>query len=282
MDNEARAQVRKSLSEGERLENAWLACQMCVGSIRQNSADSTTLREVHSFGKIMAPHAKTCYDDWAPALESIPDSSNVAWHVLGNVCMTQGAVDQAIGCFELALRQEPPMEPLDGIQTSLSLAQLLEQRGSYDESSQVLNSINIESIDKALGFQVAFAKASAVAARGELSDAEYRYETLEHEQEQALGPAHAETVGTVQMLASTLKHLGKLQDAQTLYRRVHLSYQTTFGQDHPMTLGSLDDLAHISKAIFAIDQQIIVDSGKAYPAPSPPPPPPPAASERPG
>lgn len=31
-----------------------------------------------------------------------------------------------------------------------------------------------------------------------------------------------------------------------------------------------------------IDEQIIVDSGKAYPAPSPPPPPPPAASERPG
>lgn len=253
VDKEAREHVRESLSPEDELECAWLACTVCVDGIRQNDVQSATLREAHSFGKVMAPHAKACYENWSPILESQPDLNNVAWHILGNVCMMQGLVDQSIGCFELALRQESAMAPLDKIQTALSLSQLLERRGNYDESSAVLAAVDIESVDKALGFRVALAKASVAAARGELSDAEYQYETLEHEQEETLGPAHAETVGTVQMLASTLDRLGKAQEAQMLYRRAYLSYQATFGQEHPMTLSSLDDLANISKAVFAID-----------------------------
>ncbi len=241
------------MSAEDEVECAWLACAVCVDGIRQQHMQSSTLQEVHSFGKVMAPHAKACYEDWSRVLESDPDSNTVAWNVLGNVCMIQGLIGESIGCFELALRQKPPMAPLDKIQTSLSLSQLLERRGDHEQSLRVLAAVEIESVDKALGFRVAFAKASAAAARGELTDAEYQYETLEHEQEETLGPAHAETVGTVQMLASTLDRLGKSQEAQMLYRRVYLSYQTTFGQDHPMTLSSLDDLADISKAVFAID-----------------------------
>lgn len=251
LDKDARDHFRNGLSIDEKVEQAWLACRVCTNGIKENDADSSTLQQVHTFGSIMLPHARACYDDWAGVLENPPDE--VAWHVLGNVCMTQGALAQAIGCFELALRQDAGMETLQRIQTSISLSQLLEREGNSQKSLEILKSIDMESIDQALGFRVARARASATAACGELGRAEDQYKTLEHEQEQILGPTHAETVGTVQMLAATLERLEKLGDAQILYRRVYQSYQYTFGQGHPMTLGSLDDLANISKAVFATE-----------------------------
>ncbi|OAA77262.1 nb-arc [Akanthomyces lecanii RCEF 1005] len=253
MDVDAREFVRKSLPEEDKAEHAWLACNVCADGVRKANDESSTLQQVHKFGRVMAPHAKVCYDDCSPILEEPPELESVSWDMLGNVCMTQGAITQAIGCFKLALQHTDSMSPLEKIQTSLSLSQLLEQIDQMDASIQVLMAVNLDSVEEALGFRLALAKATANVARGELSTAEHQFETLEHKQEQALGPAHAETVGTIQMLAHTLHRMGKANDAHVLYRRVYLSYQTTFGQGHPMTLGSLDDLANICKEVFAID-----------------------------
>lgn len=203
----------------------------------------------------MAPHAKTCYDDWSSVLERWPDDDDVAWQVLGNVCMTQGLVDQAIGCFELSLKHNGQMDTMDRIQTSLSLASLLQQSEQHDRSQQVLADIDIlPSIDRVVGFKVALARASASAAQGEYTRAEDQYELLEHQQEEFLGPTDTSTVDTVQKLATTLEHLGKLEEAQALYRRVYLSYRNLFGQSHPMTLDALEDLAHICQESNAIDE----------------------------
>ncbi|OAQ98915.1 hypothetical protein LLEC1_03186 [Akanthomyces lecanii] len=253
LDADARAFVRENLPEEEKAEHAWLACILCANDVRKVNDESSTLQQVHKFGRVMGPHAKACYDDCSPILEEPPELESVSWDVLGNVCMTQGAITQAIGCFELALQRTGAMNPLERIQTALSLSQLLEQTGQMDASIQVLTAVDLESVEEALGFRLALAKATANAARGDLSTAEHQFETLEHEQEQVLGPAHAETVGTIQMLAHTLHRMGKADDAHVLYRRVYLSYQGTFGQGHPMTLGSLDDLANICKEVFAID-----------------------------
>ncbi|TQV92059.1 Tetratricopeptide repeat protein [Cordyceps javanica] len=254
MDADAREFVRNNLAEDDRAEHAWLACNVCVNGVRKASDASSTLREVHTFGRAMAPHAKACFDDCSPALEERPELESVSWHVLGNVCMTQGAVAQAIGCFKLALQHADSMEPLEKIQTSLSLSQLLEQCGQTDQSIKVLTTLHLESVDEALSFRVALAKATANVARGEFSEAEDQFEVLEHEQEEALGPVHAETVGTIQMLAHTLRRMGRVQDAHVLYRRVYTSYQNIFGHGHPMTLGSLDDLAEMSREVFAVDE----------------------------
>ncbi|KAK7420036.1 hypothetical protein QQX98_003043 [Neonectria punicea] len=254
LDTAARDHVRDSLTASEKVDNAWLACNVCVDGIRQKEVDSSRLPEIHDFGRIMAPHAKTCYDDWSSVLKGVPGDDDVAWQVLGNVCMTQGALEQAIGCFELALKQKGNMDPIDKIQTSLSLASLLQQANEVQRSQEVLSSINIASIDSALGFRVALAKASVAAARGELNTAEDQYESLEQQQEEAFGPTDLTTVGTVQKLAATLERLGKMEEAQALYRRVYISYQNLFGQSHPMTLEALEDLAHISKASNAIDE----------------------------
>ncbi|KAI5458452.1 hypothetical protein BGZ63DRAFT_46797 [Mariannaea sp. PMI_226] len=255
LDATARDHVRDSLSPPERVENAWLACNVCVDSIRQKEVDSSTLPEIHDFGRVMAPHAKACYDDLSSMLNrTSEDDDAVAWQVLGNVCMAQGALDQAIGCFELSLRQKNSMGIVERIQTSLSLASLLQQTNQTERSLQVLSDINIASIDSALGFRVALAKASAAAAQGEYARAGNQYETLEQRQEESLGPTDITTVGTVQKLAATLERLGKMEEAQAMYRRVFISYQNLFGQSHPMTLEALEDLARISEESNAIDE----------------------------
>ncbi|KAL7942941.1 hypothetical protein V8C42DRAFT_330840 [Trichoderma barbatum] len=252
LDPAAREYVRATLKDGEQKENAWLACNICVDGIREKETTSSSLSEIHDFGRIMAPHAKTCYDDWSPILKH--DEDDVAWQVLGNVCMTQGALEQAIGCFELSLRQKSNVDARERIQTSLSLASLLQQAGQHERSAEVLTNIDLASIDKALGFRVALAKVSAAAALGDFDYVEDQYEIIEHRQEAELGPTDAATVSTVQKLASTLEQLGKMEEAQALYRRVYISYQSMFGQSHPITVEALDELAHVSKASNAMDE----------------------------
>lgn len=254
LDSAARTHIRSSLTPDEEVDNAWLACNLCIDGIKQKELDSLTLPEIHDFGRIMAPHAKACYDDRSSVSDRWPDDDDVAWQVLGNVCMTQGAVEQAIGCFELSLKHKTKMDPIDRIQTSLSLASLLQQLGQHPRSKEVLSNIDISSIDKALGFQVAMAQASAAAAQGEYRQAEDQYEELERDLEEFLGPTDTKTVNMVQKLASTLERLDKMEEAQALYRRVYLSYRNIFGQTHPITLSALEDLANVSKKSNAVDE----------------------------
>ncbi|KAK2603805.1 hypothetical protein QQS21_004007 [Conoideocrella luteorostrata] len=255
VDAKARDHVRSMLTDDERVDHAWMACNVCVDGIRLKEAQSSTLQEVHEFGRIMGPHAKACFDDWSSVLGAISEDDDVAWHILGRVCMTQGALSQAIGCFELSLRQRSEeMDVRERIEATLSLSSLLQKSGQLERSRDILANINIDTIDQALGFRVALARASATAARGELRTAEDQYETLELKQEAALGPTDMATVGTVQQLASTLQQLGKSEEAQALYRRVYISYQNTYGQNDRMTLEALDDLANSCKESFAIDE----------------------------
>jgi tetratricopeptide (TPR) repeat protein len=243
------------LSDEEKLEHAWMACNVCVDGIKRKEAQSTTVQEIHDFGRIIGPHAKTCFEDWSGVLEASPDQDDVAWHILGQVCMTQGAIDQAIGCFRLSLSQQSnQMDVKDRIQTALSLSSLLQQTGQFQKSSEVLAAIDMTSIDQALGFKVALARASATAAQGQFDCAEDQYEMLEFEQEEALGPLDIATVGTVQKLASTLEQMGKREEAQALYRRVYISYQNIYGPNDRMTLDALDDLANSYKESLAIDE----------------------------
>ncbi|TWU74305.1 hypothetical protein ED733_005619 [Metarhizium rileyi] len=255
VDPKARDYVRGMLPDEEKVDHAWMACNVCVDGIKTKEAESNTVHEIHDFGRIMGPHAKTCFDDWSAVLHASPGEDDVAWHVLGQVCMTQGAIDQAIGCFELSLRQQSrQMDVRERIQAALCLSSLLQQAGQYRRSSEVLADIDIASIDQALGFKVALARASATAASGELGDAEDQYELLELEQEEALGPLDVATVGTVHKLASTLERMGKSDEAQALYRRVYISYQNIYGQNDRMTLDALDDLANSYKESYAIDE----------------------------
>ncbi|KAJ6442265.1 tetratricopeptide repeat protein [Purpureocillium lavendulum] len=260
VDPAARDHVRDSMTPEEKFDHAWLACNVCVDGIQRRESASSTIHEIHEFARVMAPHAKTCYTDWSGVLEGADDdvdgNEEVAWHVLGKVCMTQGATEQAIGCFELSLRHASRLDAMERTQTALLLAALLQQTGQHRRSSEVLAGIdiNLESIDKALGFRVALARASAAAAQGKLDHAGSQYASLEYQQEDELGPTDMATVSTVQSLAEIMTRLGKREDAMALYRRVHLSYQKTLGESHPMTLHALESLARVAKDALALDE----------------------------
>ncbi|UNI22382.1 hypothetical protein JDV02_008274 [Purpureocillium takamizusanense] len=260
MDSAARDHVRGLLTPEEKFDNAWLACNVCADSIQENESTSPTLQKVQEFARIMAPHAKTCYHDWSRVLEGPDDdvdgNEDVAWHVLGRVCMTQGALEQAIGCFELSRQHASRLSDMERTQAALCLSVLLHQNGEYQRSNEVIAGIdiNLESVDRALGFRVALTRAAFAAERGELDYAGDQYKTIEGQQEELLGAADMTTVATVEALAATLTRLKDFDVALPLYRRVHLSYQKTFGESHPMTLYALEAFARASHAAFSLDE----------------------------
>ncbi|OAQ78445.1 tetratricopeptide repeat protein [Purpureocillium lilacinum] len=259
MDSAARDHVRDSLTPEEKFDNAWLACNVCADGIEKNESASSTLQEIHEFARVMAPHAKTCYSDWSRVLEGPDDdvdgNEDVAWHILGRVCMTQGATEQAIGCFELSLQHASRLSAMERTQTALLLAILLQNNGQKQRSNEMLASIdlNLESIDKALGFRVALERAAFAAAQGEFDYAGDQYQSLEYLQEEELGASDMTTLGTAEALAATLARLRNYDVAMPLYRRVHLSYQKALGESHPMTLHALESLARVCKDAFDID-----------------------------
>ncbi|KAG5959645.1 hypothetical protein E4U57_000558 [Claviceps arundinis] len=251
---EVRDHVRSTLTDDERSDYAWMACSFCIDGIRRKEVQSASFRDMYGFGKIMGLHAIACFEDWSSVLDAMQDDFEIAWNALGQVCMAQGALDQAIGCFELSLRQTPnKMDPSERIETTLSLSSLLNKAGRPDRSCEILTDVNIiPHLDQAL-HRVVSARAATAASQGDLTQAADEYQTLKSEQDATLGPTHPSTVSTIQSLARTLEQRGKLEEAQVLYRRVYISYLHMYGPRDNMTLEALDDLANICKDIFAID-----------------------------
>ncbi|KAG6269017.1 hypothetical protein E4U47_004352 [Claviceps purpurea] len=255
VDKAVRDHVRSTLTDDERSDYAWMACSICIDGIRRKEAQSASFQDTYEFGKIIGPHAMACFDDWSSVLDAMQDDCEIAWSVLGQVCMTQGALDQAIGCFELSLRQDSSKtDPSERIETTLSLSTLLNKAGRPDRSCEILTDVNIiPHLDQTLQHRIASARAATAASQGDLALAADEYQALKSDQGTTLGPTHPSTVSTIQNLATTLEQRGKLEEAQALYRRVYISYQHMYGPRDNMTLEALDDLANICKDTFAID-----------------------------
>lgn len=246
--------MRACLTDEEKIEHAWMACNVCANSITSQENQATTLPEIHDFGRIIGPHASACYDDWARVLEAAHEDDDIAWHLLGKICMAQGALDQAIGCFELSLRHQARTNSTECAETSLSLASLLAKTGQLEKCSQVLNDIDLGSVDQLWKFRIALAKASVLSAQGDLESAENQYQALELQQEATVGPVDETTVDAVRHLAATMEELGKLEEAEALYRRVYVTYLNTYGQHDSMTLDVLDKIADICKESHDTDK----------------------------
>ncbi|KAG5969566.1 hypothetical protein E4U58_001340 [Claviceps cyperi] len=263
VDKEVRDHVRSTLTDDERLDYAWMACSFCIDGIRHKEVQSASFQDMNDFGKIMGIHATTCFDEWSSVLDAMQDDCEIAWNVLGQVCMTQSALDQAIGCFELSLCQNSnKMDLSERIETVLSLSPLLNKAGRPDRSCGILTDINIiPHLDQALQHRVVLARAATATSQEDLTLAADEYQTLKSEQDATLGPTHPSTVSTIQNLATTLEQRGKLEEAQALYRRVYVSYLHMYGPHDNMTLEALDDLANICKDIFAMAPTL----GKAHP-----------------
>ena len=76
-------------SADQRQKWALLACSYCVHIIKKLEQKSLQ-SEINFLGHLMLPHAEKCYE-----LNTLLDNdtrNQIEWHVLGNLCMTQGSV----------------------------------------------------------------------------------------------------------------------------------------------------------------------------------------------
>jgi tetratricopeptide (TPR) repeat protein len=230
----------------QKASSAWSACNCCVQAIQKHDESDDLLPEIQSFGRLMLPHARACYE-----LESLLDEksrSTIKWQTLGNLCMTQGASDTAIGCFTLALQYSVAMNNIERTQTTLSLASLYQEQNNLKECRKLLNKIDIIGVKTEapdLEFRVQLVTAAELAAEGDLEDAKEAYNKLEKDQETCVGPIDYNTVLAVHKLAITLKALGRLEESQALYRRAFTSYKMLLGQNDPITLEVAEELAQI-------------------------------------
>jgi hypothetical protein len=100
----------------------------------------------------------------------------------------------------------------------------------HKRSHDILADINIDFIDTSHSH----CQGGGDGSPGGPNRAKEQYDTLKHEQEEALGPTDISTVATVHRLAQTLEqlgaeHPGNKEKAQTLYRGVYILYQSIFG-----------------------------------------------------
>lgn len=243
----ARDRVQEKLKDDTELKriSAWKACYFCVQIIKKRDRSNDPLPETQSFGRLMLPHVKACF-----GLADILDKSSlryIQWQVLGKLCMTQGANDDAIGCFDLALQSSVTMDEIERIQTTLLLASLYYQKKNLKECRRLLAGIDMKGVkakDPNLEFRVQLAKAAGSASEGDLENAKEAYKILEKEYTSEY-PMDYNLVLAVHRLADTLKALGKLGESQALYRRAFTSCKMLMGENNPITLEVAEELAHL-------------------------------------
>lgn len=228
--------------------SAWLACFYCVQIIKRHGQTGSLL-EIQSFGRLIAPHAQKCYD-----LHHLLDKESlrsIEWHVLGNLCMTQGAKSSAIGCFKLAFQNTNNLSAAERTRAELSLATIYYEHNELSQCRDILEKIKIRAqwTEDLLDFRVHFARAN-IAAKDigntkSIKFAVEQFEKLEKDQDASSGPLDCKTLLALHQLASTLKSLRELERAEALYRRVMTSYRIKYGASDPMTLEVMEDLAHV-------------------------------------
>jgi tetratricopeptide (TPR) repeat protein len=79
--------------------------------------------------------------------------------------------------------------------------------------------------------------------QGRYEEAEQLYERVLKGWEEQLGPAHPDTLGTVQSLAVVYDYQGRYKEAEQLYERVLKGWEEQLGPAHPDTLGTVQNLA---------------------------------------
>jgi tetratricopeptide (TPR) repeat protein len=85
------------------------------------------------------------------------------------------------------------------------------------------------------------------AKQGKLGEAEQMYERALRGYEEALGPNHTLTLGTVNNLGLLYKDQGKLVEAEQMYKRALQGYEEALGPNHTLTLDTVINLGILYK-----------------------------------
>jgi tetratricopeptide (TPR) repeat protein len=81
--------------------------------------------------------------------------------------------------------------------------------------------------------------------QGKLAEAEQMYERALQGYEEALGPNHTSTLGTVGNLGNLYADQGKLAEAEQMYERALQGYEEALGPNHTSTLLTVNNLGNL-------------------------------------
>jgi tetratricopeptide (TPR) repeat protein len=95
--------------------------------------------------------------------------------------------------------------------------------------------------------------------QGKLAEAEKMYIRALQGYEEALGPKHTSTLGTVNDLGLLYKNQGKLAEAEKMYIRALQGYEEALGPKHTSTLGTVNNLG-----VLYYDQGKLAKAEKMY------------------
>lgn len=85
------------------------------------------------------------------------------------------------------------------------------------------------------------------ANQGRLGEAEQMYQRALRGKEEALGPSHTSTLGTVNNLGLLYANQGRLGEAEQMYERVMRGFEEALGPSHTSTLDTVNNLGNLYK-----------------------------------
>ncbi|KAM7206572.1 hypothetical protein V8F20_002698 [Naviculisporaceae sp. PSN 640] len=241
----------------ERLEDNkldhWVivASRLCIDFFQQ-AKRGRCLLEIQALERTMVPHARASYARLLKCNKDLLD--NIPLDTLGDICLHQGALEEAEGYFRMACRSGTLTLDRQA-EIILSLSTTLRRKGqieAYLESLQrpELNKIVGDLSCPSLVVKIQLAKADARAIENQLDSAEVCIkEALNFLDELALESLSEKDsrplvrADVVRKLAENLMLQNKHEEAQELNKRAYIEYRQLLGPLDPLTIEMGENLA---------------------------------------
>jgi len=258
----ARSCIRTWLADNnDTVKWALVACALCVRFYQGQTVPPYKRLPAQERQRNIAPHAQACYQSIRHvALEDLP--TDVRWNLLGELCLTHGAYEEAIAYLKISLYQwertskNPVSE--DCIQATLWLATALRRMGDFSESVKQLKTLNFDKMIEQstlwpLAIKTELAKADLNETEGDLESAEQILRRLlefldnidmedEPAKELQLGLSQALVT---RHLARLLVKQNKMEPAHAFYQRTFIALENLLGPGDPSTIETGEELVNI-------------------------------------
>ena len=263
---------------------ARLACTRCLDFCqRELSKAPHKLLDVLGFQRLMAPHARACYHlRQLASPEDFPD--DMRWDVLGEVCLSQGFLDEARGFFEISLESRrtatapEPSLTVDRIEITYSLSTTLQRIGDVKAWVGLLAPLDFEKMvgdlggDWVLPIKLQVAKAEAEMLDGQMERGEKNLQTAldfldaldddpDTEARSTRGRVSGGRLDATRALVSRklgeiLGRQKKWEGAQALFRRAFIAYGQLLGAEDPSAIDAGEDLANAMRMQGRLDDTL--------------------------
>ena len=288
--------IRAHFLQTPRPRHAWLALSALASAIqRQTLFDSPTLSEIHASSRLLLPHARALYPlalQLFPTTSTTPPSSpspfkpekrdpqRIDWHLIGHLAASQGDASLAINWHEFTLRRNTAirssssssLDPVQDLETILSLSQLCKQSGDIPRYNELIRSIHLTNdilaTNPDLFFRTRLARATHLAENNLLGHAALELDDLSRIYPADDAPSSASKLTrsrhilALHSLSVILKLAGRTDEASAIYARLHPLYAAHLpSPSHPTVLDTLEEHAHAlqeGSALHILDAQNIL------------------------